>query len=348
MESSRDTERAAALWLAKRAGDRWSDADEAALNQWLEASTRNRVAFIRANTAWQQAARLKALGAGMSPGAIPAPGEWRFSPFFSSGPTVDVAAVEMGAQPETRWWWRVRFRALAAGVALVAAASVAWVHWPAGPSYRTPVGGLASVPIADGSKVTLNTDSEIRVTLTPTERRVNIEHGEAFFEVAKDSARPFVVRAGDKRIVAIGTKFSVRRDADDVRVVVTEGQVRVEGGSAETTPPTQLSAGTVARASATGVLVQAKPLPEVEEYLSWRSGYLVFRNVALADAVAEFNRYNTHRIVIDDPAVAVMRVGGNFRSTNVGGFLRLLQEGYPVRIEQRDEVTLLIAMDGED
>jgi hypothetical protein len=97
-----------------------------------------------------------------------------------------------------------------------------------GERYSTPVGGMASLPLQDGSHVTLNTASRVRVELTAGERRIDLDQGEAFFEVAKDKNRPFVVRAGDKRVIAVGTKFSVLREDSDVRVVVTEGTVRVE------------------------------------------------------------------------------------------------------------------------
>ena len=330
MDSNNDSEKAAAAWLAKRVGEGWTDADEAAFNQWLQASTRNRVAFIRVNTAWQQARRLKALGAGLPTGEVPPPGQWQLSPFFDA-----AQPIKSRRRLATRW------QAIAA-CALLGVLGMAGYLWPAAPSYRTPVGGVARVPIADGSNVTLNTDSRIRILLTDTERHVEIERGEAFFEVAKDAARPFVVSAGDKRVIAVGTRFSVRRDGEDVRVVVTEGRVRVESARAASAPPTQLIAGNVATASVAGVLVQRKPLPEAEEYLSWRSGYLIFRDRALADAVAEFNRYNTRRLVIDDPSVAALRIGGNFRATNVDGFARLLEQGYPVRVERRDGGAVLL------
>lgn len=336
MDSNNDSEKAAAAWLARRVGEAWSDADESALDQWLNASTRNRVAFIRVKAAWQEAARLKALGAGRPAGVMPATGEWQLSPFFDAAQPAPAASVtESRRRSKTHW------QAIAAGV-LLTVLSIGWYLWPAGPSYQTPVGGVARVPIADGSNVTLNTDSRIRIMLTETQRHVEIERGEAFFEVAKDATRPFVVAAGDKRVIAVGTKFSVRRDGDDVFVVVTEGRVRVEGGRTPAAPPAQLAAGSVATASADGVLVQEKPLPEAEEYLSWRSGYLIFRNRALADAVAEFNRYNIRQIVIEDPAVAALRIGGNFRATNVDGFARLLEEGYPVQIERRDGGAVLL------
>jgi transmembrane sensor len=102
-----------------------------------------------------------------------------------------------------------------------------------------------------------------------------------------------------------------------------------------------LPAGSVAHAVDAGVLVQEESPARVEESLSWRSGILVFHDITLADAVAEFNRYNTRQIVIEDPAVARLRIAGNFRATNVEAFVRLVEHGYPLRVEQQgDEVIL--------
>lgn len=364
MESSIQIEEAAAVWLARRDGGTWSEADEAEFSQWLRASTANRVAFVRLDAAWQRANRLKALGAGVGSGAVPRAGQWRHSPPFErlhppaalslhslcaiderDAPAKPESEASSGALRKAR---RIRFLSLAATVLIAATIGIGWYLWPDGPSYRTPIGGLAAVPMSDGSRIILNTNSEVRVAVTQTERRVELSRGEAFFEVAKDPARPFVVKAGDKRIIAIGTKFSVRRDerrSGEVLVVVTEGRVRVESGATRlagaVVPPAEVSAGRIARSGDAGVLIQEKPLAETEEILSWRSGYLIFRDITLADAVAEFNRYNTNKIVIEDAAVAGIRIGGNFRSTNVTAFVRLLEDGFPIRVEQRDERIIL-------
>ena len=197
--------------------------------------------------------------------------------------------------------------------------------------------------------VTLNTDSQIRIALTDTERRVELRHGEAFFEVSKDPNRPFVVRAGDQRVIAVGTKFSVRREGDDVEIVVTEGKVRVEDGAAGQgyrvggSADLFLTPGSIARADDAGVLVQRRTLPEAEEHLSWRTGWLMFRNQGLADAIAEFNRYSARKIVIQDPAIASLKIEGNFRATNVEAFVRLLESGFPVRAEVRADQIVLTA-----
>ena len=402
----------ASEWLIRRESGTWSAADQARLDEWLNAATLNRVAFLRLELAWEDAARLKALGAGIAGDRPPPPGRWNLTPFFDSHtsessdnepetvlsepdtarPTIEespyLAVPENGSvqrvhrpqqlgeasvdetandspHPHHRGMafipspvaGRAKLGLRQRKLALSAAASLLFAVGgglylalaPNGERYATPVGGLASVPMADGSNVTLNTDSQIRIALTDTERRVELGHGEAFFEVSKDPRRPFVVRAGDKRVIAVGTKFSVRREGDDVEIVVTEGKVRVEDGAAGQgsrvggSADVFLTPGSIARADDAGVLVQRRTLPEAEEHLSWRTGWLMFRNQGLADAIAEFNRYSARKIVIQDPAIASLKIEGNFRATNVEAFVRLLESGFPVRAEVRADQIVLTA-----
>jgi transmembrane sensor len=201
--------------------------------------------------------------------------------------------------------------------------------------------------LADGSRITLNTDSLIRVALTDAERHVELGQGEAFFEISKDAARPFVVRAGSKRVVAVGTKFSVRREGNEVQVVVTEGKVRVEnhklshGYRPDGSDDVFLTPGSIARADDSGVLVQRKTLSEAEQRLTWRTGLLMFRDQTLGDAAAEFNRYNLRKIVVREPSIAALKIEGNFRATNVEAFVRLLESAFPVRAErQADQIVV--------
>jgi transmembrane sensor len=343
-ERTKQIDAAASAWLIRRDSESWSAADQACLEEWLNASTLNRVAFLRLELAWEDAARLKALGAGISGDTPPPPGHWNLTPFFDpttpdSRPVRSEGSVRLGRR-------RLRFVAVSALLLVIGGGAYLGLA-PNGELYATPIGGLASVPMADGSLVTLNTDSQIRIALTDIERRVELGHGEAFFEVSKDAARPFVVRAGNKRVIAVGTKFSVRREGNEVQVVVTEGKVRVEdgapargyrnGGSADVF----LTPGSIARADDSGVLVQRKTLPEAEQQLSWRVGVLMFRDQSLGDAAAEFNRYNVRKIVIREPAVAALKIEGNFRATNVEAFVRLLESGFPVRAErQADQIVV--------
>lgn len=324
MSDRQHAEHAAATWIAKRDAGPWTIEDAAAFEAWLSASASHRAAYYRFNGAWQETGRLQALMAGSTA-----------SEFAGSANDSET--------PDRRFIIRRPLLALAATVVLTLGATFFIFQDRLLPrnDYSTVVGGLQAVPMPDGSKVTLNTDSEIRVAVTEKERRVELKHGEAFFEVAKDPNRPFVVSAAGQRIVAVGTAFSVRRQGNDIRVIVSEGKVRVEVPGKDAALMEPLPAGSVVRTASNEVLVQTKPIAEIEQSLSWRSGLLTFRNTPLAEAIAEFNRYNTRKIVIEDPAIAALEVGGIFRATNLAPFVHLLQDGFPVRATTEEERIVL-------
>ncbi|HEX8755342.1 MAG TPA: FecR domain-containing protein [Steroidobacteraceae bacterium] len=340
-------EECAAAWLARRDGGEWSSEDEARLAAWLNEATAHRVALLRLESAWEGARRARALSA-LPAGTVPPAGEWRQSPYFQG-----VAPATAGAPARhraRRWWTAAACCALAVGLG-----SIGYIRnwYEPGDVYSTPVGVISSVPLADGSVVTLNTASAIRVEFAPNERRVVLERGEAYFAVKRNPARPFIVIAGEQRIVDVGTQFSVRRNPAGIQVVVTEGAVRVEtpppdashgGGGAAISPALSLaaidvplSAGSVALAQDGDVLVHKESVREAEEMVSWREGYLTFRDTTLARAVAELNRYNVRRIVIRDPGVAGIRISGTFRPTNYEAFVRLLHEGYGIDVRETGE-----------
>jgi transmembrane sensor len=330
---------AAAAWFAKRDSGAWQQSDQAEFEAWLHSSVAHRVAFIRVEAAWKQAGRLKALGAGVQSGMAPAVGKWQFSAFFEDKTATRSALPmrEWGGRSVFLPWTRVAVACVCTAIA------VAWCVLSAHPAdYRTAVGGMETVPLADGSTVTLNTDSEIQVALSKAVRTIKLKHGEAFFEVAKDPGRPFIVDAGNKRIIAVGTKFSVRRDGDTVQVAVTEGHVRVEAKDAPSEPPAHLAPGDVANADRDNVLVQQEPLAQLEtDYLSWREGYVSFRDTPLSEVVREFNRYNAEKIKVVDSDLGAMRIGGNFRATNVEAFLRLVQQAAPIHVvKDGDQIVL--------
>ena len=343
MSKVREIEAIAAEWLAKRDSGDWTDADEQALGRWLASDTGHRVAFLRLEACWKQANRLKALGAGVPAGVVPERQFWR-TPFFDRGEPRVINAPRSADRISQGSGLRkfIGFASAAASV-LLAASLFVWRSGTLGAeTYSTVVGSVTSVPITDGSTVTLNTNSRIRVAVSDHERRVELNRGEAFFEVAKDPTRPFVVVVGDRRVVAVGTKFSVRRDEqNEVRVIVTEGRVRIEPMNEAEAVPAELTAGAIARGAGESVLIQKRPIDEIEEALSWRKGYLVFRDTPLAEAVTEFNRYNNRRVVIDDPELAQIPIGGNFRATNLDAFVRLLEEGFGVSADVRGEEIVL-------
>ncbi|WP_426700585.1 FecR family protein [Rhodanobacter sp. Col0626] len=367
MASSRQIELAASAWLARRDGDGWSTHDQVQLDAWLHESIAHRVAYLRLDAAWRQSDRLKALGAGVPAGNVPSRGAWGLVP----GAESRTAPPESGTHDELSAWAgadaghrsrssshtarkpstnhpRKLLRYAAAGLSLVVLASLSWGwrHYSAveQTSYRTAIGGLQDVSLPDGSVITLSSDSRILVTLSRNERLIDLQQGEAFFKVAKDASRPFVVSAGDRRAIAVGTRYDVRRDAADLRVIVTQGVVRLEsdnGPDGRRLPTTLLPAGSIALASDAGVVLSSGSMQHAEEMLNWRSGFISFHDTPLASAAAEFNRYNIRKIVIGDASIGNLQVGGNFRWSNADTFVRLLEQAFPVRAVYGNDTIVL-------
>ncbi|WP_242113318.1 FecR family protein [Luteimonas aquatica] len=332
---SRQIEQAAADWLARRGSGAWRDQDQARLQQWLEADNAHRVAFLRLENVWTQSGRLKALGAGCDPGTIPERGIWRPGDIDRSRRPGLVPA-----RPRAHWPRRAGLLFL---LAIVVGAGYGWRQSTAvaRATYESALGDLRSLDLADGSEVVLSSDSRVDVALSRQRRQVRLERGEALFEVAKDRERPFMVEAGGRRVTAVGTRFSVRREGGQLRVIVTEGRVRLarldSGGAEGAEPPTLLSAGSIALAGPDSVLVRRVPLAEAERQLDWRNGYLSFEDASLREAAAEFNRYNRRKLVIADEAAAELRVGGRFHWSNTDAFVRLLEQGFPIRAVRRTD-----------
>lgn len=217
-------------------------------------------------------------------------------------------------------------------------------------SYETAIGERSTVTLSDGTVVTLNTNSRLSVAFTGKTRTVALLRGQAFFEVAKETARPFIVAAGGKRIVALGTAFDVRfDDADEVEVTLVEGRVAVDGvientGDRETafSAPVELSPGErlVARA---GAAPDVAPAP-VEDLTSWRKGFLVFRDRPLVDVIDEMNRYSTQQLIIDDDArLMAMTISGVFNASRAQDFISALEIMRPLEAERSgvNEFTLV-------
>jgi len=206
--------------------------------------------------------------------------------------------------------------------------------------YQTPIGGRRTIALADGTKVELNTDTRLRVRITANTRSVWLERGEAFFAVAHDPQHRFVVHVGERDVAALGTQFSVHRDGDRVEVAVVEGRVEVEDvkGVAAVSPVIVTRGDTVVT-EGSSVHVAANSIEHVDEALSWRRGVLTFDQLTLAEAASQFNRYNQKKLIITDPAVGSVRIGGRFDANNVQAFAHLLHEGFGLTIE--DEGTVL-------
>jgi transmembrane sensor len=306
MRSAAEVEEEAGRWLMRQENPGWVATDDVALEAWLDAAPEHRAAYYRLEHGWRRVERLAALrpAAPRRPTMRRRPMAW--APIaMAASLLVAVAAGFVG------------FKALE----------------PRGEIYATPIGGHSTVPLIDGSRVELNTATKIRTAVTSKSRTIWLDQGEAFFEVAHDKTRPFVVYAGDRKITAVGTKFSVRRFGDQVKVAVLEGRVRVEAvRPSEAVKPELASVGDVVLAKGPAILVTPQPIEDVNQQLSWRDGRLAFRQTTLAEAAAEFNRYNRTQIEVTDPAAAAFRIGGSFEAENVEGFAELLQQSYGLKV----------------
>ncbi|WP_160617168.1 FecR family protein [Pseudoblastomonas halimionae] len=204
--------------------------------------------------------------------------------------------------------------------------------------YSSGVGQLSTVDLPDGSTIELNTDTVVEIDFTPGQRHLNLVRGEAVFEVAHDADRPFVVQAGDRRITALGTIFSVRKTGQEMIVALIEGSIDVEpfepGARVGSTAGVRLTPGQQARTAGTARDIEVTKV-NVDRALSWRTGRLIFDNDRLADAVAEVNRYSERKLVLADPALADMRISGAFTTGSAEKFAAAISVALPVSLDPR-------------
>ena len=315
----------AAMWAWRMDSDTVSAADRQAFESWLRRDPRHRRASAELSRVWAALDGLAEAKHGEKIATFPAPG---FAP------------------RNRRVWW-----AAAAAVLLVIAVPV-WVQKGGElQTLATAVGQQRNVTLADGSIVTLNTNTIVETNLRRYSREVYLRKGEAHFQVAHDRFRPFLVHAGDAVVRAVGTQFEVRVRSDQhVDVVVNEGRVEVQSAVSEPanaagdhgrvrrrTVVHALSAGQQLSPTGNDYTVVPVSTRQLSSALAWRDGAVVFDGEPLSDAIAEIGRYTDARIIISDPRVAALRVGGRFRTGDVQEFFDALQSALPVSIRRTSD-----------
>lgn len=246
---------------------------------------------------------------------------WEASGQHAADPGVmRMTADALGrGRPGTCAWYRrptVLWSAAMACFAVVGVSLILTLGRP--PTYSTGPSEQRMVRLDDGSWVRLNVNSRIRIEFTPSERRLVLAKGEAFFDVAHDANRPFFVVADTTKVRAVGTKFDVRDHGDYVQVTLLEGRVRVQQDdkpTAWTLDPNQKLV-VPDRGTATRAVVDAT------QSVSWTTGRLAFQATPLAEAVAEVNRYGKDRIVIDGDDLARRPVSGFFDVGDTQSFVK--------------------------
>lgn len=316
---------AAARWALMLDAGTVSPGDQAELDAWLAQSERHEGALLRARAILSYLDRGRALGAGAQ---IPPP------------------AIDPPVAADTTRR-RALFGMLATGLVAAGLGGIFLLPTsepplsPGGTRLRTALGEVRRVPLADGSIATINTESRLEIAMLPNVRRIRLENGEALFQVAHDAARPFVVEAGEVRVRAVGTAFSVRRRESGTDVLVTEGVVEawVVGREAERR---RIAAGNRSHIPDVAPRIEvAEATSEIDRTLAWRTGELVLNGETLGYAAAELNRYNAQKLVIDDPVLAREPLVGYFRTNEPRAFSHAVARMLDARmVETRAEIRL--------
>lgn len=333
------TEEAAAEWFSFRRSGSMSSHDVRAFEVWLTQEPENRAAYDNLEHYWlvAEAARNDPQVLALRDEAARAhPPARRLLLAWGSGLAALAVAV-VGLV-----WLNPASLTVPAPAPSSSPAQVATAE-PLRQIFRTGVGQSTSVLLPDGSSVTLDTDTVLRTDLSGAERRLVLEKGRAFFRVAKDKTRPFIVLAAGRTITATGTSFDVRADPKHFQVILVEGRVRVEepavvgaGGPAKVT---ELTPGSQFVADATRFTVAPADVPKTT---SWLEGRLTFDNEPLSEVVAELNRYSDKKIILEDPSLGRTPILGVFKAGDVDGFVRALREYRLARVssETPDTITL--------
>ena len=281
---------------------------------------------------------------------------WELSAELRSSPTLTVllagadalvsrrAAVSPAARPR----WRVPAWQVGLAASAIAVGAFAWLLLgrTSSAEYSTRVGEQLTVALADGSTVLLNTDSDVRVVLSGHLRRIELVRGEALFSVSHDPARPFEVHALRGVTTAVGTQFDVELTRAGAAVSVLEGTVTVgAGGAATTAAPVAVTAGSGVGYTQQGAVSQLRPA-EVNRIQGWRSQRIVFNDIALDTALAEYNRYTHVPIVLGNPALGSRHINGVFHIGDEAAFLSAMEQGLHLKATKGQSQTVLEAEAG--
>jgi transmembrane sensor len=267
---------------------------------------------------------------------------WELVGKLAKDPQIEAIISEEDEVPRSRgkhgaWAWAT---AAAVGAIAIAGGFLAVREHPV--DYETRVGEQRTVTLADRSRITLNTATRARVLYEESRRVVELDSGEATFDVAHDPTRPFEVHSRNTIARALGTQFNVLSSASAVTVSVLSGRVEV-------TSPTDSAHHTILRGGQ-AVTYQNRTLSEVRpanlaQIEAWHTKRVHFTNVTLDQALAEFNRYTPVPLTIGDPSVATLRISGVFRAGESQALLDTLEPAFALRSERRGNTIVLLKAD---
>lgn len=369
-ELSSQTLEEASGWFIEFNEGELDDDKRVEFNHWMRRSPEHVRAFLEIGAAWEESAGLgKSKTSNIEALIAEALSESNVVP-ISPGPSGVLSESEKpsvgnpersnpGNNPEgIPGTSAVRRRfTLAASLIAAAVGLTAWIAQTRN-TYSTDIGEQRSITLVDGSTVELNSRSKLRIDFSENERTVILLQGQALFHVSKDARRPFIVASDTARVRAVGTQFDVYRKISGTTVTVLEGKVSV--GSVEESgakpgglPNDPLRSDSVPKASKNAaesvvllnageqVIVTAKAaIPakpkaiNVATATAWTQGKLIFDETPLTEAAEEFNRYNTKRVIIDDPSLETFHVRGTFSATNPERLAEFLRQRFGVAVNE--------------
>ena len=349
-------EQQAAGWLA--AIDRGlDDAEKQALDDWLAESPHNGETLVYFAGHWDKMEMLSAVA--------------RVLPLDSDNKSIGLGNTALLNGPNTHamqryWIWGLSSAALVVFGLVFLFATLSGggsifdkpeTHYSA--VYQTAIGDQSNISLPDGSELTLNTNTEVRIHFTESLREINLIRGEVFFDVAKNTEVPFVALVGSDTVTAVGTAFNIeRKDSSVFEVLVTEGVVKVskqhlsndENTStvidevAEMVEPVFLEVGEQVVVSRETINAVHTPKPEkIEAGLAWREGMLVFEGETLERALEEISRYTSLALVIEDATIKDIEVGGYFKAGDMDELLIVLESNFGIHYRQLGNQLLLSA-----
>jgi transmembrane sensor len=307
----------AAVWLARLHSDARTESTESGFRRWLAADPAHREAFERLTNTWDVTSSLR-----RRPPVEPR-GDWRF---FRRGLAAAAATL------------------IVCALISLGAFSVLRSDGAAGAeTFSTALGERRSLLLPDGSQLVLNTDSRVTVSLGSRMRIVTLQKGQVRFQVAHNPARLFVVRAGGKQIIAVGTAFDVRWTGEQLSVVLVEGHVAVlpanERPSISAASGVALEPGERLQFERPELAVRSAVQLEREE--AWVNGRVVFDSTRLDAAVAEVNRYATRKLVLGSPGLAKLRISGTFSVDDSTAFARAVAQMLSLKMTISADAILL-------
>jgi transmembrane sensor len=316
--ATRRIRKRAAGWVTELHGPGRNAALEDRVRRWIAEDPRHATAFERATDSWQDSGH-----------------------FNPHRPGLD-SLIRNRARP------KAALSALA-GMGVLCAVIIATVYFLRDDTLQTGPAEQRTVQLSDGTEVALNANSRLIVRYDAQVRKVILVSGEALFTVIKHQQRPFIVVIGERKVVAVGTSFVVRREdpsGSAFAITLVEGRVAIEPISW----PNVLPAGPVTglqllnpgeRLRFEGESTATEDSPSIERVTAWQRGQLIFDDTSLSEAAAEFNRYGTQKLTIDGPGLGKLRVGGVFRIGDPSSFAHAMANAYHLKVIEHDRSIVL-------